>query len=110
MPNAAPPTGLRFEHHPQPVLGIGHRLPRLSWYLPAADAGFRQDAYEVELTPADGATRRFRVASAEQVLVPWPGAPLAARERMRVRVRVSCGGQRTEWSEPATVEAGLFEP
>ncbi|HEU5471951.1 MAG TPA: glycoside hydrolase family 78 protein [Actinophytocola sp.] len=110
MPTAAAPTGLRFEHHAAPAIGIGHRRPRLSWYLPEAEPGFRQREYELELTPASGATRRHVVASAEQVLVPWPGEPLAARERIRVRVRVGDGTDRTAWSEPGTVEAGLFEP
>ena len=47
--------------------------------------------------------------SADQVLVPWPAAPLRSREPARVRVRVIGGGAESDWSEPATVEAGLLD-
>src|ERR671910_159250 len=47
-----------------------------------------------------------RVTSGEQVLVPWPAAPLTSREP--ARVRVSGAGMRSAWSDPATVEAGLL--
>jgi alpha-L-rhamnosidase len=88
------------------VLGIGTAAPRLSWVVPQADDGFAQDAYEVELTRAGRAPETIRVASTEQVLVPWPGEPLASREAVSVRVRV----EGSDWSEPATVEAGLLAP
>ncbi|MPZ84900.1 MAG: Bacterial alpha-L-rhamnosidase [Actinophytocola sp.] len=109
MPRAAAPTDVRFEHHDAPVLGTGHLRPRLSWHLPEAEPGFRQRAYEVELTRGAGEPRRYTVDtgdSAGQVLVPWPGAPLASRERVVVRVRVR-DDEWTGWSEPAAVEAGL---
>jgi alpha-L-rhamnosidase len=112
LPFVAAPADLRFEHRTDdgPVLGIGTATPRLSWIVPRADAGFAQDAYEVELTRPGRASETIRVASAEQVLVPWPGAPLAAREAVSVRVRVSGGGAESGWSEPAVVEAGLLAP
>ncbi|HYI52262.1 MAG TPA: alpha-L-rhamnosidase C-terminal domain-containing protein, partial [Microbacterium sp.] len=50
-------------------------------------------------------------ASPDQVLVDWPVAPLASRERAHVRVRVA--GHDDVWSQwsPATVtEAGLLSP
>jgi alpha-L-rhamnosidase len=107
----ATPAGLRFEHRtdPDPVLGIGTATPRLSWILPRADAGFAQEAYEVELTRG-GRSEIVKVAGAEQVLVPWPAEPLASREAVTVRVRVSGAGVESDWSESATVEAGLLEP
>nr|WP_296071743.1 glycoside hydrolase family 78 protein [uncultured Actinoplanes sp.] len=52
----------------------------------------------------------FTVAGDEQVLVPWPGAPLAARETAYVRVRVGDDAGWSDWSQAATVEAGLLEP
>ena len=45
------------------------------------------------------------------MLVPWPGAPLASRQRVEVRVRVwGEDGSESPWSEPASVEAGLLDP
>ncbi|HEV2917892.1 MAG TPA: family 78 glycoside hydrolase catalytic domain, partial [Actinomycetota bacterium] len=110
MGHVAAPTAVRFEHRTDedPVLGIGTATPRLSWIVPAADAGFVQEAYEVELRRAEGAAEVVRVTSGEQVLVPWPVAPLRSRESVRIRVRVSGAGMRSAWSDPATVEAGLL--
>ena len=110
MGHVAAPTAVRFEHRTDedPVLGIGTATPRLSWIVPAADAGFVQEAYEVELTRAGGMPEVVRVTSGEQVLVSWPATPLTSRESVRVRVRVSGAGLRSDWSDPATVEAGLL--
>jgi alpha-L-rhamnosidase len=110
MGQIAAPTPVRFEHRTDedPVLGIGTATPRLSWIVPSADAAFVQEAYELELTRAGGAPEVVQVASGEQVLVPWPAAPLVSRESVQVRVRVSGPGTRSAWSEPATVEAGLL--
>ena len=110
MGQVAAPTAVRFEHQTDegPVLGIGTATPRLSWIVPSADAAFVQEAYEVEVVRAGGAPEVVRVASREQVLVPWPAAPLASRESVRVRVRVSGAGIRSGWSDPVTVEAGLL--
>ena len=74
MPDPAAPTALRFDHHPGPVLGIGSPSPRLSWAIPDAPDGWRQTRYEVEVTRQ--ATENYEVASGEQILVPWPAAPL----------------------------------
>jgi alpha-L-rhamnosidase len=103
MSRAAAPTGLRFEHGP--VLGIGAAAPRLSWQIPDADPDFTQTAYEIEV---DGES--VTVESAEQVLVPWPVAPLESRQRGTVRVRVRGGADWSGWSEPANLEAGLLTP
>ena len=110
MEHVAAPTAVRFEHRTDegPVLGIGTATPRLSWIVPAAAAAFVQEAYEVEFTGAGRAPEVVRVTSAEQVLVPWPAAPLTSREAARVRVRVSGTGMRSAWSHPAIVEAGLL--
>jgi alpha-L-rhamnosidase len=110
MGHVAAPTAVRFEHrtNEDPVLGVGTATPRLSWIVPSADAAFVQEAYEVELTRAGEATEVVRVRSGEQVLVPWPAAPLTSRESVTVRVRVSGAGMRSGWSDPASVEAGLL--
>ena len=72
-----PPAGVRFEHRTDDgaVLGIGTPAPRLSWHLPAAPDGFRQHAYQIEISRSAGPVELTTVTSAEQILVPWPGAP-----------------------------------
>jgi alpha-L-rhamnosidase len=110
MSPADAPAGVRFEHHTDdgPVLGIGTAAPRLSWYVPAAPDDFRQGAYQVEVIRGRGPVELTTVTSAEQVLVPWPVAPLAARESAQVRVRVRDAQDRwSGWSAPAVVERGL---
>jgi len=111
MTYAAPPTRPRFEHRTDdgPVLGMGTPSPRLSWYVPEAAPGFRQRAYEVEITRPGASPEVVRVESGEQVLVPWPAAPLVSRESVRVRVRVRGDGEWTAWSDPGLVEAGLLD-
>lgn len=99
----------RLEHHREP-LGIGERMPRLSWRISAAPSGWRQVAYSIEIA-RDGAVTTHVVDSDEQVLVPWPGEPLHSREIARVRVSVQ--GADGAWSEaslPTALEAGLLEP
>jgi alpha-L-rhamnosidase len=111
MPEPAAPTALRFEHLPAdaPVLGIGTATPRISWLVPAAPSGYDQARYQIEITRG-GAAEVFSVTSGDQVLVPWPGAPLVAREAAAVRVRVGDADTWSDWSAPAVVEAGLLSP
>ncbi|MBB2910268.1 alpha-L-rhamnosidase [Streptosporangium becharense] len=96
-------TDVRFEHLREP-LGAGTARPRLSWITRTARGGWTQSAYEVE---ARG--ERVRIDSAESVLVAWPFAPLASRERVAVRVRVQGPDGWSPWSEEACAEAGLLE-
>ncbi|MEU8818790.1 family 78 glycoside hydrolase catalytic domain [Actinoplanes sp. NPDC048796] len=109
MPDIAAPTDLRFDHHLSPVTGIGSATPRLSWQVPAAPDGYAQTRYEIEIE-RDGSAETFAVVSGDQILVPWPGAPLAARDRAKVRVRAGDDASWSEWSAPSTVEAGLLSP
>lgn len=103
------PSPVSFEHLTD-GLGIGVPAPRLTWTLPPG-AG-RQEAYELELHRSATVHRTGRVDSPEQVLVPWPGAPLTSRERVTVRVRIWAPDTPgpSAWSEPAAVEAGLLDP
>lgn len=102
------PSSPRFEHH-RVALGIGEAQPRLSWKT-TAPGGWRQFAYEVETTRRGETQTSGRIDSAESVLVPWPGAPLESRERATVRVRVWGEDGVSDWSQSASVEAGLLQP
>ncbi|MEU9289493.1 family 78 glycoside hydrolase catalytic domain [Streptomyces sp. NPDC048275] len=99
---------MSFEHLPD-SLGIGVAEPRLSWSLPSGAGA--QDGYEIELDRGGRVHRTGHIDGVDQVFVPWPGEPLASRERVTVRVRVWTGpGEPSEWSPPSVVEAGLLEP
>ena len=102
---------VRFEHR-RDTLGVGAARPRLSWLVETAAAGWHQAAYEIEALDANDRPRgqTGRVESDESVLVAWPFAPLASRERAAVRVRVwNEDGQASTWSAPAVVEVGLLD-
>ena len=90
--------------HLEHCLGTTEPSPRLSWMLPEGAA--EQHAYELSL---DDGTTTGRVATADNVLVPWPGRPLVSRERREVRVRVWTDLGESDWSEPTPVEAGLLD-
>jgi len=99
---------VRFEHLDD-TYGIGVANPRLSWQVTTEDPTWVQTAYELSLhTPAGPAD--VIVESADQVLVPWPFAPLASRSRATVRVRVRGDDGWTEWSDASPVEVGLLSP
>ncbi|WP_030441988.1 alpha-L-rhamnosidase [Actinoplanes subtropicus] len=112
MPELAAPVALRFDHHPadRPVLGIGTATPRISWQVPTAPDGYTQQRYEIEITREGAEPEVFAGQGGEQILLPWPGAPLTARVSATVRVRVADAVSRSDWSEPAVVEAGLLAP
>lgn len=104
------PTAPRFEHRTEAgdVLAMGSSRPRLTWEVAAAPAGWKQSSYEIELA-GDRPTNTYTVHSSDQVLVPWPGAELASRERVAVRVRVADGSEWSDWSPVSVVEAGLLD-
>lgn len=104
-------SDLRVEHVSEP-LGIGARLPRLSWRLEGAGGGqtapAHQHAYELEVVRDGGGTTWTRVPSGERHLVPWPERALESRERVVVRVRVELSdGVVSPWSLPLAIEVGL---
>ncbi|WP_372351215.1 family 78 glycoside hydrolase catalytic domain [Streptomyces sp. KL116D] len=100
--------------HLRDALGIGTAVPRLTWRTETDEPDWTQSAHQIRVTGPDGRvlTDTGRVPSAESVLVPWPGPPLASRQRATVSVRV-WGGARDEpadWSAPVAVETGLLHP
>ncbi len=92
------------------TLGIGTTSPRLSWMIQADDPEWEFDRYEITLSREDGTAESVIVASGEQVLVPWPFAPLRSRERVSLRVRVGSDDRWTLPSSSLEVETGLLEP
>ncbi|MFF1883012.1 family 78 glycoside hydrolase catalytic domain [Pseudarthrobacter sp. NPDC058196] len=107
------PTTVRpatFEHHRE-AIGIGTPAPRISWKT-TAGPGWTQEAYQIEVTRNRQSFLSDRVESAESVLVPWPDRPLDSGEEATVRVRLWGAGQAdpSDWSQAATVEAGLLAP
>ncbi|MFG2427780.1 family 78 glycoside hydrolase catalytic domain [Streptomyces sp. NPDC048590] len=106
-------TSPTFEHHRHP-LGIGESAPRLSWRAVTDEPDWTQSAYRIRVEGTDGAVLADtgRTPGDDSVLVPWPGPPLASRDRATVRVRVWGGADEapSPWSEPATVETGLLDP
>jgi alpha-L-rhamnosidase len=100
-------AGPRAEHHRDPF-GIGTATPRLSWRVSTDTPGWTQAGYEVSVNDVHCG----QVGSTEQVLVDWPAAPLASRERASVRVRVWSAGVDgpSDWSDPLVIEAGLLSP
>ena len=99
---------LRAEHVTDGVVGVAR--PRLSWRVTSATEGWVQAAYQVRVRRAGAGWREAApVADAEQVLVPWPFAPLRSREVVEVAVRATGPDGRGDWSEPLCLEAGLLE-
>jgi alpha-L-rhamnosidase len=102
---------VRFEHLRE-ALGIGVARPRISWMVETDARDWMQAAYEIEAGGDRGrpAWSTGRVESGESVLAPWGGPPLRSRERQKIRVRVwDRDGSASDWSAPATVEAGLLD-
>lgn len=50
-----------------------------------------------------------RVEGPDQVLVPWPAAPLHSRQPVAARVRFYDGSTWGPWSDPGHVEVGLLD-
>ncbi|QGF23033.1 glycoside hydrolase family 78 protein [Raineyella fluvialis] len=102
-------TGLRAEYTPD-ALGLGTTIPRLSWQITDAPTGWAQASATIEITDATGTPATFTAEGPDQVLVAWPGIPLASRERRTIRVRTTgADGSASDWSEPLAVEAGLLD-
>ena len=102
---------LQFEHLWE-ATGIGTPKPRLSWIIETTLENWRQSGYEVEAYTREGKLHGQTgwVESDQSVLVPWPFAPLSSRECLTLRVRVlGVDGEVSEWSQPASVEAGLLQ-
>ncbi|MEH3078594.1 MAG: hypothetical protein PGN11_18345 [Quadrisphaera sp.] len=103
---------LRVEHHRAgEAVGIGGGAPRLSWQVAPGPRDWVQARYELRLVDDDGrvVAAAAPVDSADQVLVPWPFAPLTSGQRVSAQVRATgADGATSPWSAPEPVEAGLL--
>lgn len=100
-------TRLRAEHVPDGVVAVA--APRLSWQVGTDDVGWVQSGYQVRVRRGDVWHEAERIASAEQVLIGWPVAPLASRESVDAAVRVWGPDGPSDWSAPLRIEAGLLD-
>ncbi|WP_447912056.1 family 78 glycoside hydrolase catalytic domain [Microbacterium phyllosphaerae] len=79
------------------TIGIGEAEPRISFVADAVAS-----AFDAEFTADDGTVQVERILSTQNV--PWPFAPLAARDGGGLRIRAVDSGV---WSEPMRIEAGI---
>ena len=102
--------GVRTEYGTSAVVGTA--TPRLSWVVSRAPAGWQHQATELRRLDDDGAVAEEATVDGDaSVLVAWPFAPLASRERADVQLRVlGADGEPSPWTAPLTVEAGLLDP
>ncbi|KAK8044681.1 bacterial alpha-L-rhamnosidase-domain-containing protein [Apiospora rasikravindrae] len=133
---------LRIEHYPTDLsghhptcLGTQHPSPRISWQYRGENPdkppkNWQQVSYEIQVRRNRSNHQdvfKSTVDSRNNILVPWPGAPLVSRERAQLRVR-AYGGRFpnrlkelktafpglqqawTEWSGWIVVEAALLDP
>ena len=94
---------LRVEHLDHP-LGMDTRSPRLSWRLPPGSSA--QVAYRLR---ADNGWDSGRVASPDNLLVPYGGPALGSAQRVSWRVKVWTDQGEGGWSRPAWFETGLLD-
>ena len=84
--------------------------PRLSWATETETEGWLQASAELELTRG-GATASHSVSGRDSVLLDWPFDPIAPRETVSLRVRVTGeDGGASEWSEPADARGRSARP
>ncbi len=112
------PKELRCEALKDP-LGIGERIPQLSWIGESARRAERQTAYQILVADSTDALNKnegslwdsARVESDASINVAYAGKPLASRAACYWKVRVwDRDGQPSAWSEPARWTMGLLAP
>ena len=97
---------LRCEGLTEP-LGIDSTQPHFSWKI-RSDRPMEQAAYEIEVGP--DLWNSGRVASPDQVMVPYDGLPLYARQQAWWRVRVwDAAGKASAWSPKQHFGIGVLD-
>lgn len=95
---------------PRPGDPVSVAEPRLGWRVEADDPAWRQAFAELSWELGSATTTAMaRVEGEGRLGVAWPFAPLAPRDRGRLRVRVAGeDGATGDWSEPVVVAAGFL--
>lgn len=108
--NPAPTLGWKMV---ETLAARQHRCYRAGVDFPCP--GDEQTAYQIQVFEDDVESGRLlwdsgKVASSQQIGIPYEGEPLRSRQRIAWRVRVwDADGRPSDWSEPARWEMGLLE-
>lgn len=108
--NPAPTLGWKMV---ETVAAAQHRCYRAAVDFPCP--GDEQTAYQVQVFDGDVESGRRlwdsgKVASSQQIGVPYEGEPLQSRQHIEWRVRVwDADGRASDWSEPGSWEMGLLD-
>ena len=101
------PYDLRCEGLEEP-LAIGSSVPHFSWKIQSRKP-MEQWAYEIEVGPDLWSSGK--VVSADQVMVPYGGDPLASRTQAWWRVRIwKSDKEVSRWSAPQHFGVGILPP
>ncbi|MCI2957101.1 glycoside hydrolase family 78 protein [Agromyces atrinae] len=87
---------------------VASPTPVLSWITEVETPSWRQASAEIVVERESGA-EEARIDGDASVRVAWPFAPLAPREEVAVRVRVTgLDGVAGDWSEPRALRGGFL--
>lgn len=104
---------VEYREHP---IGLDVEVPRFSWRLQGEGRGLVQQAYQLQVGITDDFIEGLKwdsdkVVSSASTHIEYEGAPLEARTRYFVRVRVwDATGQASDWSDIGSWETGLMTP
>ncbi|MBQ7179864.1 MAG: family 78 glycoside hydrolase catalytic domain, partial [Bacteroidaceae bacterium] len=109
-------TDLRTEGMKEP-LGIDNTAPHFNWKI-SSEQPFCQKAYELEVATSPTLLKEGKpdvwssgqVGSAQQVMVPYAGTPLKARQLYYWHVRSWNGEKWTPWSTVQRFGIGIMKP
>ena len=116
-PSVPRPVGLRCEYRVDP-LGVGERVPRLSWTLESEERGQVQSAFRILVAASEGDLEAEenllwdsgRVESGRTIGVEYEGEALRSGSQCVWKVRVWDGANNpSPYSSPAVFEMGLLE-
>ena len=99
---------LRVENMSNP-LGLNTDKPRFSWQITSDKKDVIQTAYQIVVSSDGGEVwNSGKVASAEQLWIPYQGQQLKSGTFCTWRVKVFTNKGETEWSEPQRFSIGLL--